>query len=240
MEDFMAADIRFYKQKTNRLPTNQASLEAKLLLPLECLAYGIPFHVMAPYFQMSTTMAADCCNHFDTAIKKLYLDEYLRLPTPNDLRAIINLHKDVHGVAGMIGSIDCTHTYWKNCPTAWQGSFKNGRNKLPSIVLEAVSDHNMFFWHVAYGFAGCLGDVTIIHQSPLFDRMLDGQMEKVEEESGVIPYQTLEETFDKTFLLSDGHRNLQQHPWDQSLHQACTKPLHRPSSPYHSQAYCEG
>jgi hypothetical protein len=132
------------------------------------------------------------------------MEKYLWLPTPNDLKAIINLHQRVHGVSGMLGSVDRTHTYWKNCPTIWQGSFKNVKNKLPSIVLQAVADHNMFFWHVAYGYAGTLGDVTILHQSPLFDRMLDGEPEEVERKAGVVAFDILQQPFDKTFLLSDG------------------------------------
>jgi Plant transposon protein len=155
----MAAGIKFYQPKSNRSPSNQVSLEAKLLLPIQCLAFGIPVISVAPYFQVSGTMGLECCKQFDETIKLLYMEEYLRLPTPKDLKAIITLHKKVHGVEGMLGSMDCTHTYWKNCPTAWQGSFKNGRNKLPSIVLEAVSD--LFFWHVAYGYAGTINDITI-------------------------------------------------------------------------------
>ena len=126
--------------------------------------------------------------HLDQTIKLLYMEEYLRLPTPVDLKATIDLHKRVHGVDGMMGSIDCTHTYWKNCPIGWQGSFKNGKNKLPSIVLEAACDYNLFFWHVAYGYAGVMGDVTIFHQSPMFDRMLDGTLEDVERNAGVVPF----------------------------------------------------
>jgi hypothetical protein len=94
------------------------------------------------------------------------------------MKTIVNLHEEMHGVSGMFGSIDCTHTHWKNCPVGWKGSFKNGKNKLPSIVLEAVADHNLFFWHVAYGYAGTLRDITIFHQSTMFDRMIDGSWKR--------------------------------------------------------------
>jgi hypothetical protein len=104
MEDVMAANIPFYQPKKNQSPTNQASLEAKLLLPLQCLAFGLPVVAITRYFQMSPTMATSCCNDFDITIKQLYEEKYLRLPTPNDLKAIVNLHKDVHGVDGMSNS----------------------------------------------------------------------------------------------------------------------------------------
>jgi hypothetical protein len=55
MEDIMAKKIPFYQVKKNRMPHDQASLEAKLLLPLKCLAYGVPSHCFIDYFQMSKT-----------------------------------------------------------------------------------------------------------------------------------------------------------------------------------------
>jgi hypothetical protein len=46
------------------------------------------------------------------------MKEFLRLPTATDLKNIVKLHKSVHIVDGMIGSLDCTPTFWKNCPKA--------------------------------------------------------------------------------------------------------------------------
>ena len=117
----------------------------------------------------------------------IYTKEYLRLPTPYDLKSIINLHKTVHGVDGMVGSLDCSHTYWRNCPKAWQGSYKC-KEKMPSIVLEAVTDYNLFFWHISYGYTGNLNDRTIISRSPLLDRMLDGFFHSLEQEAAVVPF----------------------------------------------------
>ena len=70
------------------------------------------------------------CNKFDSVLNELYLSEYLRLPTQSDVYSINQLHKQVHGVEGMIGSLDCMHTYWKNCPKAWQQSYKGKEKNL--------------------------------------------------------------------------------------------------------------
>ncbi|CAN1249305.1 hypothetical protein LINPERPRIM_LOCUS7101 [Linum perenne] len=40
----------------------------------------------------------------------------------------------------MIGSIDCMHWEWKNCP-AWDGQC-TGYKKKPTIVLEAVASYD--------------------------------------------------------------------------------------------------
>jgi hypothetical protein len=37
----------------------------------------------------------------------------------------------------MLGSVDCMHWEWRNCPSAWKGMFI-GHGKHPSMILEAV------------------------------------------------------------------------------------------------------
>jgi len=148
-------------------------------------------------------MARTCCREFDNAIKVSYLEEYLRVPTAGDLQSILKLHKSVHKVDGMFGSLDCSHTFWKNCPKAWQGSFQ-GKDKKPSIVLEAICDYHLFFWHASYGYAGTLNDKNILYLSPFLERLIDGSFEKVEEEAGVVPFNVGQEPFKKSFVLVDG------------------------------------
>ncbi|KAG7371276.1 plant transposon protein [Nitzschia inconspicua] len=203
MEDIAARNIPHFMRKTNISENQQTSLEAKLLLPLKCLAYGVPPHAFIDYFQMSRAFARVCCIEFDSAIKSIYMDEWLRLPTAEDLKAILKLHKTVHDVDGMVGSLDCSHTYWKNCPVAWQGSFQ-GKEKRPSIVLEAISDYHLFFWHVSYGYTGNLNDRTILSMSPLMDRLIDGSFHDLEEEAGVVPFKILQHEFKKTWITVDG------------------------------------
>jgi len=42
----------------------------------------------------------------------------------------------------MLGTLDCKHIFWKNCPIAWQGQF-SGKASMPSIVLEAFGEYNL-------------------------------------------------------------------------------------------------
>lgn len=195
MEDVMAAEIGYYEN-------GSASLEAKLLLPLKTLAYGVASHCFCDYFQMSAQLARDCCKVFDSTIKLVY-GHYLKLPTKKDMKSICTLHKNVHKVEGMLGSLDCTHTYWKNCPKAWAGSYK-GKEDKPSIVLEGLCDHHCFFWHLSYGYAGTLNDISILNLSPFLERLIDGSYDSLERESGVVPFKIENEVFEKTFILVDG------------------------------------
>jgi hypothetical protein len=180
-------------------------LEAKVLLPLRVLAYGVAPHTFNDYFQMSISMARSCLKRFNESIVRIFTPEFMRLPTAEDLKGITTLHKKVHGVEGMLGSLDCMHTYWKNCPVAWQQSFK-GKKGGPSIVLEAVADHYLWFWHVSYGYSGALNDLNILNLSPLMGRMTDGSFNATEREAGVVPFCVGEEEgeFDKLYVLVDG------------------------------------
>jgi hypothetical protein len=101
----------------------------------------------------------------------------------------------------MVGSLDCMHTVWKNCPTAWQGSFQ-GKEGKPTIVLEGMCDYHLWFWHVAYGYAGTLNDLTILSLSTLLESMLDGSFHDLE--GPWVPYKICDEEFTQLFMLVDG------------------------------------
>ena len=143
METIMNSNIQFYKISPVAVVS---SVEARLLLPLKTLAYGVPSHTFIDYFQMSKTFARTCCDEFDKAMLHCFKDEWLRFPDTSDLKSILKLQKHVHEVDGMFGSLDCTNTVWKNCPVAWHGVYK-GKEKHPKIVLEGLCDHHTFLWH---------------------------------------------------------------------------------------------
>ena len=42
------------------------------------------------------------------------------------------------------------------------------------LVLEAVVDNNLWFWHAAFGFVGSCNDINILDVSPLHTHFLDG------------------------------------------------------------------
>jgi hypothetical protein len=66
--------------------------------------------------------------------------------TRADAATIVKKHKAKRHVNGLGFSLDFCHFKWKNCPTAWKGQFQDATGN-PSIVLEAGTDHDLFFWH---------------------------------------------------------------------------------------------
>jgi hypothetical protein len=118
-----------------------------------------------------------------------------------DAKKVVAKHKAIHGIDGIAYSIDCCHFVWKNCPTLWKGTFE-GKEKVPTIVLEAGSDYDLFFWHVAFGFPGTQNDINIWDRSPLHTVLVDGtwatQVDPVE------PYDIAGQKFEQLFFLVDG------------------------------------
>jgi hypothetical protein len=83
-----------------------------------------------------------------------------------------------HGFSEMLGSIDCMHWKWKNCPTAWQGMYC-GHVKEPTVILEAVASHDLWIWHAFFSLPGSNNDINVLHRSHLFDRLVQGEAPKV-------------------------------------------------------------
>ncbi|XP_071740745.1 uncharacterized protein [Rutidosis leptorrhynchoides] len=94
---------------------------------------------------------------------------YLRKPTADDIARLYNFHEQKHGLPGMLGSIDCMHWEWKNCPIAWQGQYTRGDKKGPSIMLEAVASQDLWILHAFFGMAGANNDINVLNYSPLFN-----------------------------------------------------------------------
>ena len=183
-----------------------SSMEVKILLPLRTIAYGVAPHTFCDYFQVSKPMAREIYKQFIYTFPHLYQEEYLRLPTERDLQNITALHQRQHGVPGMVGSLDCMQTKWKNCPLGWQQSFKGRSKGMSTIVMEAACDYNLWFWHAAYGFSGSLNDCNILSLSPLLDRMTNGSFTRLEKKSKVVPFFVESEVqgFNNTYFLVDG------------------------------------
>ncbi len=134
----------------------------KLFCALKMICFGVSGSAFIDYHQFGETTERCCVHHFARGLVncRALAEVYLRKPPNADSRRITSMHNCVHKMPGMLGSLDVTKVYWKNCPTALKGQFQ-GREKCASIALESVVDYNLWFWHASFGFPGTLNDINI-------------------------------------------------------------------------------
>ena len=107
----------------------------KISSALRMLAYGGAADSNDECIQISESTSLESLNRFCEAIIEVYGKEYLRHPTESDIERLLAIGEE-RGFPGMLGSLDCMHWEWKNCPTAWAGQY-TGKEK----VLVFQSSH---------------------------------------------------------------------------------------------------
>ena len=127
-----------------------------------------------------------------------FRENFLRSYTRADARRVSDMHLLQHGVPGILGSLDCMHVGWRTCPFAWQGAYKGGKGK-PTIILEAVIDYNLWFWHANFGAPGTHNDINVLDRSPLLQAFLDGSYADLDFE-----FELGGMTMNELFILVDG------------------------------------
>ncbi|XP_021822996.1 uncharacterized protein LOC110764053, partial [Prunus avium] len=170
-------------------------LEQKLTAALRMLAYGAFAEQVDEIARMGKSTILECLVRFCDTVKNLYMREYLRKPTPWDLQRLLQ-KGEARCFPGMIGSIDCMHWQWKNCPTGWQGDYGNRKGQ-KSIILEAVASFDTWAWHALFGVAESQNDLNVLGQSPVFNDVLRGH-------SPQITYQINNTVYSSAYYLTDG------------------------------------
>jgi hypothetical protein len=129
-------------------------------------------------YRIAASTGLEAMKRFTKAINENYLSEALCHPTLTNINCLLDEGKEA-GFPGCIGSIDCMHWEWKNCPSAWKGMFQ-GKAGVPTVVLEAIANHSCQFRHFNFGAPGTLNDLNILEHSPLFDNAVRGEAPSVE------------------------------------------------------------
>jgi hypothetical protein len=129
LEEVCAFD-GFFRENCDAAKKKGASPKQKMTAALRMLAYGSPADSLDEYLRMSESQILKCLRRFCKAVIMVFGEEHLRKPTPEDLINITRVNEK-RGFPGMIGSIDCMHWQWKNCPTRLAGQFKGKEKTRP-------------------------------------------------------------------------------------------------------------
>lgn len=194
LERVQVQDV-YFVQKPDAVGRQGLSAIQKCMAALRQMAYGTPADACDEYVRTAETTALVCLKRFCAAVVNAFGDEYLRAPTSADLARLMGVN-EARGFPGMLGSLDCTHWRWKNCPKAWAGQYA-GKEKEPTIVLEAVADYDGWFWHLFFGMPGSCNDINVLDRSPLFSDLVEGRAPPV-------VYQINRRQYSMGYYLADG------------------------------------
>ncbi|XP_010418941.1 PREDICTED: uncharacterized protein LOC104704581 [Camelina sativa] len=169
--------VPYFKQR--RDATGRLGLLAlqKCTTAIRMMAYRCAADAVDEYLRLAETTAHKCLEQFVDGVINFFGDEYLIRPIVEDLQRLLNIG-EYRGFPGMVGSINCMHWEWKNCPTAWKGQYSCGSGK-PTIVLEVVASQDLWIWNAFFGPPGTLNDINVLDRSPVFDDFLEGRAPRV-------------------------------------------------------------
>jgi hypothetical protein len=141
----------YFVQKRNCAGVLGLSCFQKVTAALRMLTYGVSADATDEYIRIGESTALESLRKFVAAVVRIFEAEYLRHPNETDIACLLAVNEK-RGFPGMLGSIDCMHWAWKNCPVESQGQFKGHTNQA-TVILEAVVSQDLWCWHA---FFGCL------------------------------------------------------------------------------------
>lgn len=189
-----ASDV-FFQRTPDATGRMSISGLQKSTAAMRMLAYGVAADGIDEYLRMSAATSRNALLKFCEGVIRIFGPEYLRRPTANDLARLLYVGEQ-RGFPGMMGSIDCMHWEWKNCPAAWKGQHQ-GRAGKATLILEAVASYDLWIWHSFFGIPGSCNDLNVLQQSPVFDDILEGRAPPVNYEVNGVQY-------DMGYYLTDG------------------------------------
>jgi hypothetical protein len=189
------ANSNYFKQRRNAAGVMGFSAFQKISAAMRVIAYGIPADYTDEYLRIGEDTTSESVRRFARMIIKLFGPTYLRAPNEDDTKRLMEINEK-RGWPGMLGSLDCMHWTWKNCPKAWHGQYC-GKSKDATIVLEAVASQDLWIWHCFFVLPGTLNDINVLQRSPLFAKLANG-------EAPTCNYKVMNNEYTMGYYLADG------------------------------------
>ena len=127
---------------------------------MRVIAYGVPSDYADEYLRIGEDTTIESVRMFAKTIIKIYGKTYLRAPNEEDTVRLMAMNEQ-RGWPGMLGSIDCMHWTWKNCPKAWHGQYC-GRGGDATIMLETVASEDLWIWYCFFGLPDTMNDINVL------------------------------------------------------------------------------
>jgi hypothetical protein len=100
-------------------------------------------------------------------------DKVVKPPTGKRLENVLKTYS-LLGLPGCIGSMDCTHVAWGQCPQHLQQDCR-GKEGFPTLSFEVIVDHARTVLHCTKAFGGRTNDINISKMDPFCDDLVKGK-----------------------------------------------------------------
>ncbi|GLT53669.1 hypothetical protein SLA2020_269260 [Shorea laevis] len=189
-----AYDSYFVQKRYGSKRLGFSSLQ-KITAALRMLAYGVTADFMDEYLKIGEATVIESLKRFVQAVISIFSEEYLRSPNNKDIARLL-AEGESRGFPGMLGSIDCMHWKWKNCPASWQGMY-SGHIHEPTVILEAVASYDLWIWHAFFGLPGSHNDINVLERSFIFSDLAQGR-------APLVNYTVNGHNYNMGYYLADG------------------------------------
>jgi len=154
-----------FQQRISATGHLQARPLQKVVAALRVIAFCEAAYRSDQYVRLSRLTVAQATKLLLEFIVRRWETTYLRRPSQSELKKMMERSVE-RCVPGCIGSLDCTHWEWNQCPTGMAGAYQSRRGPR-GVVVEAVGDEDLWIWHLFVGAPGSLNDINVLNESPL-------------------------------------------------------------------------
>jgi Plant transposon protein len=149
----------------------------KLVACFRYLAYGDSYDREDENLRLAESTLNGIVRSFCKLMIAQFGGQYLnRCPNANERKNISEVMA-TRGFPGCIGSWDCKHFNWKNCPVRLAGQHQgHAEGGKKTLILEAVADHRRYIWQANFGDAGSLNDLNVLDKSSIVGSLLTGDL----------------------------------------------------------------
>jgi len=125
-----------FQQRHSATGKLQAHPLQKVVAALRVIAYGEAADRADEYVRLSRTVISQSTKLLMEFMVRLWGPTYLRRSNQDELNTIMERKKE-RGMPGCMGSLDCCHWEWHQCPTGMEGAYQSRKCKR-GIFVEAV------------------------------------------------------------------------------------------------------